>query len=93
MCIHHVHICIHMYQSKIEFRRAGERCIVNECACVLSSSSYKYTSRIQMYITHRAREKKRAYTYTHRAREEELAAVDVHLSMLHALMQVRILTV
>ena len=33
------------------------------------------------------------YTYTHRAREEELAAVDVHLSMLHALMQVRILTV
>ena len=46
-----------------------------------------------MYITHRAREKKRAYTYTHRAREEELAAVDVHLSMLHALMQVRILTV
>ena len=34
-----------------------------------------------MYITHRARKEKRAYTYTHRAREEELAAVDVHLSM------------
>ena len=39
------------------------------------------TSCIHMYITHRARKEKRAYTYTHRAREEELAAVDVHLSM------------